>query len=154
VNPAYRARKIVALAGRRIDAPNAALRHFPAQKVEPVSIRTRSTFEVEAVRTLASSAACGDDLIALAQARVLGWRQPAILPFDLQLFRRTSVKDCSGDWRAPSGRLIEELQDNGGRINLACCSEGNEAYGATNHAVLEGEEVAASTNERVLVIII
>jgi hypothetical protein len=142
------------LSGKRIDVPNAALRHFPTENVEPVSIRIRSTPEAVAVKTLASWAACGSDLIALEQARVLGLRQPAILPFDPRLFRRTSVTDYPGDWGAPSDRLIEALQDNEDRINLSCRSEGDEAYRASNQAVLEAEELATTKTERVLAIII
>ena len=59
---------IIALAGRRIDAPNAEIRRFPPENLELVRTRIRSVLQAKPAALLISSAACGSDLIALEEA--------------------------------------------------------------------------------------
>src|SRR5256885_749046 len=56
---------IIALAGRRIDAPSTSTPTFPLPEVDKVREKLAALFESEGATALASSAACGADLIAL-----------------------------------------------------------------------------------------
>ena len=89
---------IVALAGRRIDKPDADAPRFPLTSVDLVRGRLHHLLSVKKVTTLVCSAACGADLLALAAARDLGIRRRVILPFTRERFRVTSVVDRPGDW--------------------------------------------------------
>ena len=59
---------IVALAGRRIDAPGADAERFPLAAVELVRERLHNLLSEKGASTLVCSAACGADLLALAAA--------------------------------------------------------------------------------------
>ena len=65
---------IVALAGRRIDAPGAAPPRFPVDNVEKVRSRLVEAFARLNVVHLVCSGACGADLVALEAAEQLGLR--------------------------------------------------------------------------------
>ena len=77
---------VFALAGRRIDAAEAAVPRFPLRNAEAVSRRLRAVFEFHKPEALVCSAACGADLIALAEARPLLIRRRVILPFPRERF--------------------------------------------------------------------
>ena len=98
---------IYALAGRRIDLPNAERARFPMRNLELVRTRLRTLFEGHTHETLVCSAACGADLLALEVAGELAWRRRVILPFARERFRETSVTDRPGDW----GRLYDQVLD-------------------------------------------
>ena len=89
---------IVALAGRRIDKPDADAPRFPLTGVDLVRGRLHHLLSEKKVTTFVCSAACGADLLALAAARDLGIRRRVILPFTRERFRVTSVVDRPGDW--------------------------------------------------------
>ena len=59
---------VIALAGRRTDAPDAANVRFPPANVDIVKERIRRHLERLTARTLVCSAACGADLVALDAA--------------------------------------------------------------------------------------
>jgi hypothetical protein len=128
---------IIALAGRRIDASDADVPRFPLQNVDLVRARLRTAFETFAADTLACSASCGSDLLALSVAGELGMRRRIILPYDRDRFRRTSVTDRPGDW----GRLFDEVcadaDATGSLITLDSASTDDKAYIATNTRILE-----------------
>ena len=89
---------VVALAGRRIDLPDAQVPQFPLGNVQEVGRRIYEALcEMHAV-ALVCSAACGADLVALEQAKQLGLRRRVVLPFAPERFRETSVVDRPGDW--------------------------------------------------------
>ena len=89
---------VVALAGRRIDLPEAQVPRFPLENVQEVGRRIcEALYEMHAV-ALVCSAACGADLVALEQAKQLGLRRRIVLPFAPERFRETSVVDRPGDW--------------------------------------------------------
>jgi hypothetical protein len=96
---------IAALAGRRIDAPDAENARFPLEMKEIVYGRIRDFFRERKVKILVSSAACGADLLAQKAARELNIEQHIILPFAREKFRKTSVTDRPGDW----GKLFDEI---------------------------------------------
>ena len=96
---------ILAFAGRRVDALNAAVPRFPLANVPLVRSRIRKLLEEHAPYAVVSSAACGVDLIALSEASALGVRRQIVLPFSRGRFRSTSVTDRPGEW----GRLFDEV---------------------------------------------
>src|SRR5262245_15369924 len=100
---------LIALAGRRVDAPNAGTARFPLVNVELVSRRVDELFEHEAATALVSSAACGADLLALKVAGARRMRRRIVLPFDRARFRATSVIDRPGDWGRLYDRILAEL---------------------------------------------
>jgi hypothetical protein len=57
----------IALAGRRVDAPDAP-RRFPPEQVEAVRERIRDALQRHPADTLVAPAACGVDLLALEVA--------------------------------------------------------------------------------------
>lgn len=128
---------IIALAGRRIDAPGADPPRFPLRNVSLVEQRLRALFEAERARALVSSAACGADLLAQGVAGALGMRRRAVLPFDPERFRQTSVTDRPGNWGPLYDRLLEELRATGNVVILGGHGEGAGAYAATNLAILD-----------------
>src|SRR5262245_52110419 len=68
-------RMVVALAGRRIDAPRAAMPRFPLERRSAVRRRIRVQLELLGADVLVSSAACGADLLAQDIAGKLGLRR-------------------------------------------------------------------------------
>ncbi len=96
---------VVALAGRRPDAPNADSQRFPVSNVALVRQRLYDLFVSEGFTVLVSSAACGADLLALNIAIELGMQTIVVLPFAPVIFRRLSVTDRPGDW----GKLFDQV---------------------------------------------
>ncbi len=82
---------IVALAGRRIDAPDTQKPSFPLENTEKVRRCMSELFTKHQVSTLVCSAACGADLLALEVAGDLGLRRRIVLPFERDRFREISV---------------------------------------------------------------
>jgi hypothetical protein len=129
-------RMIIALAGRRIDAPDAPTPRFPPANVPLVLQRLDDLLEREGATALVSSAACGSDLVALQAAGARGMRRRIVLPFDRDRFRATSVTDRGGDWGQQYDRLLAELERRGDVVTLTGHGEGTEAYVAVNAAIL------------------
>ncbi|MDR3704013.1 MAG: hypothetical protein P4L56_30470 [Candidatus Sulfopaludibacter sp.] len=105
---------IFALAGRRIDLPEAGAARFPLRNVDLVRCRLRALFAPHRGATLICSAACGADLLALETAGALGWRRLVILPFDRDRFRETSVTDRPGDWGGLYDQIVDQAMRSGG----------------------------------------
>jgi hypothetical protein len=145
---------IIALAGRRIDTPNAGIRRFPPENLELVRTRIRSVLQAKSVAVLISSAACGADLIALEEAGAMGLRCRIVLPFDAQRFRVTSVTDRPGNWGEIYDRLIRDVQGKGDLLILDG-AEGNEAYSAANRAILdEAERLAKDASDEAVAMVV
>jgi hypothetical protein len=135
---------VVALAGRRIDAPGSDSPRFPLDNVPTVRTRLTELMSVEHVTALVSSAACGADLVALEEADRLGLRRRIVLPFSPERFRKSSVVDRPGDWGPVFDRLIftaERAED------LVVLREGvgddNMAYAAANEAIIREAQLLA-----------
>ncbi|MEO8049024.1 MAG: hypothetical protein ABI833_01295 [Acidobacteriota bacterium] len=105
---------ILAFAGRRVDAPDAATPRFPIANLAIVRGRIRKLLQDRAPSDVISSAACGADLIALSEAAALGVVRKIVLPFSRDRFRSTSVTDRPGDW----GPLYDEVLGGGEVIEL------------------------------------
>ena len=89
---------VVALAGRRVDLPEAQVPRFPLENVQEVGrCVCEALYEMHAV-AIVCSAACGAALVALEQAKQLGVRRRIVQPFAPERFRETSVVDRPGGW--------------------------------------------------------
>lgn len=140
--------RVLAVAGRRIDAPQAAVKRFPAGCIETVRGRLRDrllALNREGVGVLVASAACGVDLLALEEADGLGFRLCVVLPFEPARFRAKSVVDRPGDWGPFFDRFIGKVDRRGDLVVLTASVGRTAAYVATNEAVLE-KAVALTRN--------
>jgi hypothetical protein len=129
---------IIALAGRRVDAPDAKSVRFPStpENVETVRKRVRDLLQAKGASALVSSAACGADLLALSAAGALGVRRIVVLPFERAKFRETSVTDRPGEWDSLYDHILDEVQKAGDLRILHLKSE-EEAYAETNHVIVD-----------------
>jgi len=128
---------VVALAGRRIDAPGTQPPRFPLGNVPLVRRRLAHLFVEEMTEALVCSAACGADLIALEEAERLGLRRRIVLPFPPERFRDTSVIDRPGDWAPLFDRLVAAAAACGDLVVLADIGgDDDAAYAAANDAIV------------------
>jgi hypothetical protein len=127
---------VIALAGRRVDAPDAATARFPLANVELVGRRLDELFEREKTTALVCSAACGADLLALKVASARRMHRRIVLPFDRARFRSTSVTDRPGDWGPLYDKILAELDPSHDVVTLEGQDEGNQAYVAVNQVIL------------------
>lgn len=129
---------VIALAGRRIDALDADSPRFPLSAVEVVGERLCHLFREHRPEVLVSSAACGADLVALAQAEGLGIRRRIVLPFSPERFRTSSVTDRPGDWGPAFDRLIREAIKSNDLIVLEeDVSDASASYESANRKIIE-----------------
>src|SRR5687768_3128608 len=82
---------VVAIAGRRIDAPGEKEPRFPERDAATVREGVKRLLKEQKVDTVVASAACGADIVALEAALELGLELRVILPFEPARFRETSV---------------------------------------------------------------
>jgi hypothetical protein len=147
---------IVALAGRRIDAPGASSPRFPLANAETVRRRLRSLLESRGAAALVSSAACGADLLAQSEAGKLGLRRRVILPFDRERFLKSSVIDRPGDWAPLYNQLLDSVMGTGDLVVLAGPAEdAQEGYVALIRAILdEAETLGRGLHEPVTALLV
>ncbi len=132
---------IVAFAGRRIDARNAKERRFPLEMEKIVYRVIRDFFQVNNVRVLVSSAACGADLLAQKAAQELKVEQQIIIPFERGNFKETSVTDRPGDWGELFDDICDEVERKGNLIVLEGFEDDDDdAYSAVTTAILSHAE--------------
>jgi hypothetical protein len=136
ISDAARQFSVIALAGRRVDAPDAKQVRFPPRNVPMVEERIRECFQ-KGVRVLVCSAACGSDLLALGVANELEIRRRVVLPFARALFRETSVVDRPGDWGERYERALNEVERQRDLIILGYEQTDVAAYARTNTAIVE-----------------
>jgi hypothetical protein len=137
---------VAALAGRRIDAPDAKEARFPLANVARVREKIGAALRQHQVAALVASAACGADLIALDEATKLGARRRIVLPFPVERFREKSVTDRPGDWGALYDRLVRDAAQAGDLIVLdAVAGDDDAAYlAATETIIAQAKAFAAS----------
>ena len=146
---------VIALAGRRTDAPDATNVRFPAANVDVVKERIRRHLERLTARTLVCSAACGADLVALDAAGELGLRRRVVLPFAEARFRETSVIDRGAEWGALFDRVLSELRAQNDVVTLESVADDATAYVAANTRILdESQSAAAATAEEVVAVLV
>lgn len=124
---------VVALAGRRIDAPGAPAR-FPARAEPTVARGIEDLLDRVRPAAFVSSAACGADLIGLEVAGRLGIPRRVILPFEREKFRRTSVIDRPGDWGSRFDTVLDGIEDSE-IVDLGL--EGDDVYAIASDAILD-----------------
>ena len=128
---------VIALAGRRVDAPQAETVRFPLANVPQVRKRIADWFSQHNVHTLVCSAACGADLLALSAAEEFGIRCHIILPFPREQFRVASVVDRGNEWGLPFDAILDRVEAQGNIVVLGYAPESESAYLETNHVILE-----------------
>jgi hypothetical protein len=138
---------IVVVAGRRIDARDAAVSRFPIQSRGAVARKIRGALEEVGATTLVSSAACGSDLLALNAARSLGIRRRIVLPYREDWFLEDSVTDRPGRWEDLYWQVIDEARASGDLIILGEQRGSDDAFRAANDAIL-AEAQRLARNER------
>jgi len=148
-------RRVIALAGRRPDAPQATSSSFALADVPAVTSRLRALFQALAPSTLVSSAACGADLLALQVAGDLRIRRRVVLPFDAERFRESSVEDRPDErWAPLYDRIIREVRADNNLVTLAPHGDPNAAYSQANAAILdEAQAIAGADGETVAVLV-
>ena len=127
---------IVALAGRRIDAPGSVER-FPAKNRDLVCARITDRLREIGATVIIASAACGADLLGHQAARALGIRSRVFLPFDRATFRAKSVVDRPGDWGPVFDDVCDAAEAAGDLVVNATTTDENAAYAAANRAILD-----------------
>ena len=128
---------IIALAGRRIDAPDATAPRFPLENAEAVRERIYTFLVDRKATALICSAACGADLLALDTAGELGIPRHIVLPFEQDRFRATSVTDRPGEWGALFDRIMGEVQAAGNLVILANQGADDEIFATANKVILD-----------------
>src|SRR3954451_21803468 len=74
-----RERLVMALAGRRVDAPDAKQPRFPPRNADEVRARIRRLFDTHNSAVLVGSAACGADILSLEAVGKQSLRRHVIL---------------------------------------------------------------------------
>ena len=140
---------VIALAGRRIDAPDTDPPRFPLENVPIVRSRLAAFLSAERAEALVCSAACGADLIALEEAERLGLRRRIVLPFSPRRFRETSVTDRPGNWGPVFDRLVAAAEAAGDLVILHSTGQSDDAaYAAANQAIIrEAQALARATSD-------
>jgi hypothetical protein len=146
---------VAALAGRRIDVPGEGDKQFPLENAPRVREALQRLFIRDKVQHLTCSAACGADLLALDVALQLGVECNVILPFDVQLFRTTSVIDRPGDWGTLYDRIIHSVSEVGRLIILNCDSADASAYEVVTHRIIsETLKTVAQSQPLALIVLV
>jgi hypothetical protein len=100
---------VVALAGRRIDAPGAHPARFPEGNAALVREHIRELLIAHKASAVVSAAACGADLLAQDAAAELELRRRIVLPLPRPEFRAQSVTGRPGEWGPLFDRLLDSL---------------------------------------------
>lgn len=160
---------IIALAGRRIDAPDTQTSRFPMENTAKVQECISALFVKYKATALVCSGACGADLLALDTAGELGLRRRIVLPFEPNRFRETSVTDRPGEWGALFHRISKEVEVTGDLVVLRDVVGEDDAYAATNKVIIDealalarqdggewsnAENTSSYPNERVLAVLV
>ena len=134
---------IIALAGRRVDAPSATSPRFPADNANTVKQQIAEFLRTHEARALVCAAACGADILALEAAGELGLRLRVVLPFDKSTFRASSVVDRGGDWGERYDRIIAEVKSRGDLVEFTHDKDNEQTYFSGNLDILnEAERLA------------
>ena len=151
---------IVALAGRRIDAPGTETTRFPLTNIEKVKEQLRNFFMINRPAALVCAGACGADLLALQIAGEMKVRCSMVIPFPPEVFKRTSVIDRPGNWGDVFDKICTELNSEGEVIVLNYDEQDPAAYEKTNTEILNRAEIllhtsaAAINNDQLLALIV
>lgn len=134
---------IVALAGRRVDAPDTKTPRFPLSLIDSVKVKLTTCLKNANATHLISSGACGADLLAMMAAEELLIPKTMILPFDAETFRSTSVTDRPGNWGLIYDTTVQDLKDSGQLIELNLDINDPEVYAKVNLHMLDLAQIVA-----------
>jgi hypothetical protein len=137
---------IIALAGRRVDAPDTAAPRFPAANLAAVKARIAEFMQTHGVTRLVCAAACGADILALEAAAELGLRRRVVLPFDRFQFRAMSVIDRGAEWGERYDRIIDEVAATHDLIEAKHDPNDNDTWFAGNLDILNQAQSLANKN--------
>jgi hypothetical protein len=145
---------IVALAGRRVDAPGTNEKRFSPENADRVKQQIRDFLKAENADALVCAAACGADILALEAAGELGIRRRVVLPYDKVTFKQSSVIDRPGDWGERYDRILAEVQSRDDLV-IDDYDEDEESYFAANHDILDqAEELAEEAGQQVAALVV
>jgi hypothetical protein len=122
---------IVAVAGRRIDAADAAVARFPLANRGLVARRIGAALGRLDATAVIASAACGADLLALEAAQRQGMRRRVILPYAEEWFLEDSVLDRPGRW---AGAFRAQYAAARGDAGAECRRYRNRQCSSSRHA--------------------
>ena len=128
---------VVAVAGRRVDAPDASPQRFPQENRALVAKRLRTLFRKVGATAVVGSAAGGADRLAHSEAGTARRRARIVLPAEPQKCRNASVTDRPGDWGSMFDRVVKDASAAGDLIVMQGQPEGDAAYAAANLAILD-----------------
>ena len=145
---------VIALAGRRVDAPDAEEKRFSPENIERVRREIRDFLKAENATVLVCAAACGADILASEEAGALGIRRRVVLPYDKVTFKHSSVIDRPGDWGERYDHILAEV-DSKGDLIVDDYDEDEESYFAANHDILDqAEELAEETGQQLAALVV
>jgi hypothetical protein len=148
-------RPVIALAGRRIDAPDAHSSAFAIDSVAIVAARLRDLLKELDPTALVASAACGADLLALQIAGELGIRRRVVLPFDAARFRASSVTDRpDARWGPLYDEVLAEVRASNDLVTLSVAGDANAAYAAANEAILDQAQAVAGADGNLIAAVV
>lgn len=127
---------IVAVAGRRIDAPGAQPPRFPLARRQQTARNIATALERLGATAVVCAAACGADLMALQVARERGLRRHIILPYRAEWFLADSVTDRPGDWEELYWSLIEDARAGDDLVTLDFPRGSDDAFRAANEMIV------------------
>src|SRR5258707_5325938 len=127
---------IVAIAGRRIDAADAAVARFPLANRRLVARRIGAALGRLDATAVIASAACGADLLALDAARRQGMRRRVILPYAEEWFLEDSVLDRPGWWAGAFRGQCAAARAAGDLVVLGEARGSDDAFRAVNEAIV------------------
>jgi hypothetical protein len=136
--------KVVALAGRRIDAEDADVARFPLDQADQVKQRLDTLLRELRPDALVCSAACGADLLALEAAAALDIPATIVLPFEPALFRASSVVDRQGDWGARFDAVMARATADRIHVIESLDGEEDDAYAAATVTILDDAQKLAA----------
>ena len=146
---------IIALAGRRVDAPKAELPRFPAHNAAYVKQQMAEFLQARQARALVCAAACGADILALEAAGELGLRRRIVLPFDKATFRASSVIDRGGDWGERYDRIVAEVEAASDLVEFSHDKNDEQTYFTGNRDILgQAAELAQEFNTQVVALVV
>jgi hypothetical protein len=141
------AKRVVAVAGRRIDPEPAEAQRFPFEQVPRVECELHRLFEDVGASILVTSAACGADLLALKVAGAMSMPARIVLPFSAARFKETSVLDRPRPdyWGELFETALAAARAKGEVIELAGNPKNDGAYSAANEAIIKDALSLASS---------
>ena len=148
---------VVALAGRRPDAPDTTEPRFPLSMCDTVAKRIFEFLAVSQPIAIVASAAAGADLLALNAAGDLGIRRRVVLPFARNMFCEHSVADRPGEWELLFNHIVDAVAIAGDLVTLRNAAAVDAAFRAATLAILDeadalATEAGANTDRTALVV--